>query len=43
MLISILQGGHTEIVELFLKTFGVDVNPVNVDGETPLYMAADVS
>lgn len=28
MLISILQEGHTEIVELFLMTPGVDVNPV---------------
>ena len=43
MLIFILQKGHTEVVELLLKTPGIDVNPADIDGETPLYWAAYVS
>ena len=43
MLISILQLGDTEIVELLLKTPGVDVNVKTNSGFTPLHMAARVS
>ena len=43
MFILILQEGHTEIVELLLKTPGIDVNAKSNDGRTPLYMAAYVS
>ena len=43
MLISILQGGQTEVVELLLKTPGIDVNAVNEWGQTPLSRAAAVS
>ena len=40
MLIFILQEGHTEVVELLLKTPGIDVNAVDRYGQTPLYVAA---
>ena len=43
MLISILQGGHTEVVELLLNTPGIDVNAADQLGQTPLYWAAYVS
>ena len=41
--ISIFQYGRTEVVEFLLKTPGVDVNPVNENGWTILYIAAKVS
>ena len=40
MLIFILQEGHTEIVELLLKTPGVDVNVKTSYGLTPPHLAA---
>ena len=43
MLIFILQYGHTEVVELLLKTPGIDVNAADKWGQTPLYRAAEVS
>ena len=43
MLISILQSGNTEVVELLLKTPGIDVNAWDSDGKTPLHWAANVS
>ena len=43
MLIFILQYGHTEVVELLLNTPGIDVNAADKWGQTPLYLAADVS
>ena len=43
MLISILQEGYTEVVELLLKTPGIDVNAVDHLGQAPLYWAASVS
>ena len=43
MLIFILQRGYTEVVELLLKATGIDVNAVDIDGDTPLYWAANVS
>ena len=44
MLIFILQGGHTEVVELLLNTPGIDVNAKsNWIGLTPLLTAAWVS
>ena len=43
MLISILQMGYTEVVELLLKTPGIDVNAADIYGRTPLYLAAEVS
>ena len=43
MLISILQSGNTEVVELLLKTPGIDVNAWDRDGNTPLHWAANVS
>ena len=43
MLISILQYGHTEVVELLLNNPGIDVNAVNKWGQTLLYCAAFVS
>ena len=43
MLISILQGGYTEVVELLLKTTGIDVNAVDRYARTSLYTAAMVS
>ena len=43
MLIFILQKGHTEILELLLKTPGIDVNVGDNYGQTPLYWAAMVS
>ena len=43
MLIFILQSGHTEVVELLLKTPGIDVNAASKWGETPLFLAAQVS
>ena len=43
MLISILQNGYTEVVELLLKAPGIDVNAADSAGETPLYKAAEVS
>ena len=43
MLIFILQEGHTEVVELLLRTPGIDVNAVNTWGYTPLDSAAGVS
>ena len=43
MLISILQMGYTEVVELLLKTPGIDVNAVDHLGQAPLYWAASVS
>ena len=43
MLIFILQFGHTEVMELLLKTPGIDVNAKSNDGLTPLYKAAYVS
>ena len=43
MLIFILQGGHTEVVELLLNTPGIDVNAADKRGETPLRWAARVS
>ena len=41
MLISILQEGHTEIVELLLKTPGVSLKTYS--SLTPLHLAAMVS
>ena len=43
MLIFILQKGRTEIVELLLKAPGIDVNAEDINGYTPLYLAANVS
>ena len=43
MLISILQFGNTEVVELLLNTPGIDVNAKNNDGMAPLHLAAIVS
>ena len=43
MLISILQGGYTEVVELLRKTPGIDVNAKRIDGLTPITIAAQVS
>ena len=43
MLISILQEGYTEVVELLLKASGIDVNAEDQWGETPLSRAARVS
>ena len=43
MLISILQEGHYEIVELLLKAPGVDVNVKTKSGWTPLHLAVMVS
>ena len=43
MLIFILQSGHTEVVELLLKTPGIDVNAADRNGRTPLHWAARVS
>ena len=43
MLISVLQDGYTEVVELLLNTPGIDINAKNNDGKTPLYWAATVS
>ena len=43
MLIFILQKGHTEVVELLLKTPGIEVNAADQGGKTPLYWAAEVS
>ena len=40
MLISILQNGYTEVVELLLKTPGIDVNAKHQDGWTTLHIAA---
>ena len=42
MFIFILQEGHTEVVELLLNTPGIDVNPVDKRGDTPLRWAARV-
>ena len=41
--LHILKGGHTEVVELLLKTPGIDVNAKSNDGYTPLIWAAGVS
>ena len=43
MLISILQGNHTKVVEFLLKTPGVDVNVNSNNRWTPLHSAASVS
>ena len=43
MFISILQEGHTEVVELLLKTPRIDANAVNKWGQTPLFFASYVS
>ena len=43
MFIFVLQHGHTEVVELLLKTPGIDVNAKSNDGLTPLHCAAFVS
>ena len=43
MLIFILQGGHTAVVELLLKTPGIDVNAKSNKGLAPLYWASKVS
>ena len=40
MLMFILQGGHTEVVELLLKAPGIYVNAKNNNGRTPLHIAA---
>ena len=39
----ILQFGNTEVVELLLKTPGIDINAKKEDGWTPLHSAAYVS
>ena len=41
--LHILQNGNTEIVELLLKTPGIDVNASDQRGQTPLFWAAVVS
>ena len=41
--VHILQGGHTEVVELLLNTQGIDVNAKDNEGLTPLNSAARVS
>ena len=38
--LHILQGGHTEVVELLLNTPGIDANAKSNDGLTPLNMTA---
>ena len=43
MLISILQEGYTEVVELLLNIPGIDVNAKSNDGSTPLNIAIYVS
>ena len=43
MLIFILQGRRTEVVELLLNNPGIDVNAANEWGQTPLYWATYVS
>ena len=43
MLISILQEGNNEVVELLLKATGIDINAKKEDGWTPLHSAAYVS
>ena len=43
MFIFILQMGHTEVVELLLKTPGIDVNAKSNYGRTPLHIASYVS
>ena len=43
MLIFFLQLGHIEVVELLLKTPGIDINAVDQWGRTPLFRAANVS
>ena len=39
----ILQNGHTEVVELLLKTPGLDVDAKDKYQQTPLSKAANVS
>ena len=43
MLMFILQEGHTAVVELLLKTPGIDVNASEEYGWAPLHNAAYVS
>ena len=41
--IFILQERHIEVVELLLRTPGIDVNAANIWGYTPLHWAVEVS
>ena len=43
MLIFLLQDGYTEVVELLLRTPGIDVNAATIEGQTPLHLTARVS
>ena len=43
MLIFLLQDGYTEVVELLLRTPGIDVNAATIEGQTPLHRTARVS
>ena len=43
MSIFIIKVGNTEVVELLLKTPGIDAIAVDKWGETPLSRAAEVS